>query len=116
VGTDDAAITGDTFPAQLTAGASQAVTISVTNTGTTTWTRLDGYRLGAVGDSDPLASTTRVGLDDGEQVPPGASRAFVVPIAAPAQPGTYTSDWQMVHEGLQWFGASVSHPQLSYSC
>jgi hypothetical protein len=41
-------------------------------------------------------------------VPPGHSHQFTFEIEAPEMPGSYLSEWQMVREGLHWFGQSGS--------
>ena len=46
---------GDTIPATMIPGFSYNVSVTMKNTGTTTWTKAEGYSLGAVGDSDPFA-------------------------------------------------------------
>jgi hypothetical protein len=104
---DDAEVTLDTFPPQMDTGATRSITITVHNTGTTTWTKAGGYRLGAIDDSDPLAGVTRVDLADGDVVAPGDSHDFVIAITAPGASGTVTSDWRMLKEGGAWFGQSV---------
>jgi hypothetical protein len=32
---------------------------------------------------------------------------FSFTMTAPATPGTYTTDWRMVHDGLEWFGGQL---------
>lgn len=103
---DDATITSNDIPATMDAGKSYTVHVTVKNTGNKTW---DGYyRLGAVGESDPFA-TTRQWLPTGTTVAPGQSYTFTYTMTAPKTPGTYTTDWRMVHEGVTWFGSSISY-------
>ena len=107
---DNAAITASSFPDTLTPGESATGTVTVENQGNTTWTAADGYKLGAAGDSDPLyTSDIRLPLSDQDAVPPGHSHTFLVPLVAPSTAGTYTTDWQMVHEAVTWFGDIASH-------
>jgi hypothetical protein len=49
----------------------------------------------------------RIFLGDGEEVPPGADATFTFELTAPDGAGPRVTDWQMVQEGVQWFGASV---------
>lgn len=101
-GRDAATIVQVDLPRELTPGSSYDAAITVRNDGTTTWD--DGYRLGAVGDDDPLTRDCRVFLAPGTQVAPGASHTFRVTLTAPRQPGVYLTDWRMVHEHVEWFG------------
>jgi hypothetical protein len=90
-------------PTQLTTNATATVTVTMKNTGTTTWD--SNYRLGS---QDPQDNTTwglnRVLLNPGETVAPGASRSFTFTIKAPAAAGTGNFQWRMVHEAVTWFG------------
>ena len=107
---DDAAVVSVTFPDALSCGATTMATVVVRNTGTTTWSRADGYKLGAVGDADPLhPGEPRVWINAGDTVPPGATHEFDVPLTGPATPATYATRWQMVHESVAWFGQTASH-------
>ncbi len=108
--TDNAQITGAAFPDSLQPGEAATGIVTVVNTGTSTWTAADGYKLGAVGDSDPLyTSDSRVLLLPTDSVLPGGTHEFDIPIVGPSAPGAYVTDWQMVHESLQWFGDVASH-------
>jgi len=108
---DDAVIVSASLPATLACGESFDAIVSVRNTGTATWTgdEPNGYKLGAVDDSDPFTGPDpRIWMGDAAIVPPNAVWAFPIPMTAPAEAGTYTSDWQMVHEGVTWFGEATS--------
>ncbi len=108
---DDAVVVSVTWPDRLACGTSGAATIIVRNTGSSTWTRAGGYKLAAGDDSDPLhPGDARIVLLDGESIPTGATHAFTVALQGPATPGTYTTDWQMVREGVHRFGGVTSHP------
>jgi hypothetical protein len=86
------------------------------NVGTATWTRDQGYKLGAVDDSDPFYDQdTRIWLPESAEVPPGAAWTFEFPLLAPSDAGTWTTDWQMVHEAVQWFGETIAK-EVSVSC
>ncbi len=43
----------------------------------------------------------------GREVPPGDTITFTFDLTAPTTPGTYLTDWQMLREGVQWFGPVV---------
>jgi hypothetical protein len=100
---DDAQVVSAAFPPTLACGASSSATITIRNTGTSTWTRAAGFKLGAVDDADPLGPG-RIDLADGDVVEPGETHDFSIPLLGPDATGELTSDWQMVHEGVQWFG------------
>jgi hypothetical protein len=97
------------LPVALACGETTGTHVTLRNTGTATWNRDDGYKLGAVDDSDPFyVSDTRVWLPEGTEVPPGAAWTFDFDLEAPDSEGSWTTDWQMVHEGVRWFGEAVA--------
>jgi len=100
---DDADFVSSTIPGTMAAGQQYSVNVTMKNTGLNTWTRDDGYKLGAIDNSDPFASTRHV-LAIGETVAPGEQKTFAFTMTAPQTPGTYLTDWQMVHENVRWFG------------
>ena len=112
---DDAEIVAAEFPATLACSAKGTATVTVKNAGTSTWTRAAGYRLGAVDDSDPLSTEGRIDLPDEAAVAPGATWVFTIALAAPKTEGAVTSDWRMLREGVQWFGATTSH-EVAVAC
>ena len=105
---DAAALIDLSFPSELACGATATALVTLENTGQATWTRADGYKLGAIGDEDPLLDTSdvRVWLEDDEQVASGERWTFNVPLRAPDAPTDAWTDWQMVHEHVAWFGDS----------
>ncbi|MDO8588700.1 MAG: NBR1-Ig-like domain-containing protein [Armatimonadota bacterium] len=100
---DNADIVSNTIPATMVANRQYYVSVAVRNSGTVTWNDPNQWKLGAVNDSDPFAGG-RQQLDPGESVPPDAVKTFRFWMTAPATTGTYTTDWQMVREGVHWFG------------
>jgi uncharacterized membrane protein len=104
--TNDAAIIANDIPTTMTAGQSYAVHVTVQNRGTTTWTASAGYKLGAVGDSDPFAPT-RILLDPSDSIAPSQSKTFTFTMMAPSTPGSYVTDWRMVRELVAWFGTTL---------
>jgi hypothetical protein len=105
--TNNAQITANTIPATMTAGQTYNVSVTVKNTGTTTWTAADGYKLCAVGYSDPFTSARKL-LGASESIAPNQSKTFYFAMKAPAAPGTYTSDWRMLREGVCWIGETLT--------
>jgi hypothetical protein len=113
---DDATIQEIVFPAALSCGQTATAAVSVRNTGTATWTRAGGYKLGTVDDADPFYTRdTRVWLSDEVTVTTGQVWTFELELLAPETAGSYTTDWQMVREGIHWFGDTMTH-EIEVSC
>jgi hypothetical protein len=96
------------LPATVIAGQSYNTSVTMRNTGTTTWTTGDGYKLGS---QNPQDNTTwgmgRVPLPG--VVAPGQTTTFYFTVAAPARAGTYNFQWRMLREGYEWFGGLTSN-------
>ena len=103
VAPDDAELVSASLPDSLHCGETKSVTVALKNTGSAVWAS-PVYKLGAVGGSDPFASTTRIELGPGESVAKDAVKSFTFNLKAPNVAGAYTTDWQMVHEKGGWFG------------
>ena len=104
----------------------------IKNTGADDWRDLgdsatksgEAVRLGAPGDlPDPITGATRVSVADNANDlvqaggpdcndQPGCNRTVFTKAGlagkAPADPGVYTSTWQLVDEGRGWFGPTMS--------
>jgi hypothetical protein len=94
-----------------TMGLGETVTISVTfkNTGNITWTKADGYKLGSQNPEDNMIwGSDRVLLDDVDNILPNQEKTFQFDITSPSEVGTYYLQWQMIKEGVEWFGALSS--------
>jgi len=94
-----------TIPSQMNAGQTYSVSVTFRNKGVL-WSNKWGFKLGAVGDSDPFTSQTRHLLSS--EVGPNDTYTFTFNLTAPTTPGTYTTDWRMLREGVTWFGATCS--------
>jgi Ig-like domain from next to BRCA1 gene len=104
---DHASVVSHTLPATLGCNQRTTITVTMRNTGDTTWTADNNYRLGAVDDSDPFFTNgNRVTLGS-DSVAPGQEHTFNVDLAG-VTAGTFTTDWQMVHDGVQWFGDAAT--------
>lgn len=75
------------------------------NNGKATWFANGEIKLGALGNEDPLSSSLRYYLN--EDVRFGEIAEFVITIHSDS-PGIYLSDWQMLKEGVAWFGDEFS--------
>jgi len=113
---DDAQIATSHLPTDMACGEVTQVAIAVRNTGSAIWTRDAGYKLGTVDDDDPFYNRdTRVWLPDGDVVASGEVWTFEFELQAPATAGLYTTDWQMVHENVRWFGETTVH-EINVEC
>ncbi|NLX20835.1 MAG: hypothetical protein GXY55_04070 [Phycisphaerae bacterium] len=95
----------DNLPTQVQAGQTFSATIVMRNRGVL-WNAARGFRLGAVGDSDPFTGTTRHTISG--EVRPGQDYTFTFSMTAPTTPGIHTTDWRMVRDGVSWFGPTVT--------
>lgn len=84
--------------------------VTVRNTGTNAWTSdATPHRLGSANPRDNLNwGLNRVGLPAGVSVAPNAQHTFAVNARAPASQGVYNFSWQMVEDGIAWFGPTCS--------
>lgn len=94
----------ETFLDGITPGMTYTVIVSVTNAGTMTWVAADPNAFHLSYHWAGPAS-----LYDGERtvlpydVAPGETVYLKATLIAPAVPGTYTLQWDMVHENITWF-------------
>jgi hypothetical protein len=100
----DEIVTND-IPVSMTPGQTATVHITFRNRGVL-WNDARSFRLGAVGDSDPFTATTRYNV--GSEIGPNTNKTFTLTFTAPTTPGTYTSDWRMLREGVNWFGQTLT--------
>ncbi|HEX8916968.1 MAG TPA: NBR1-Ig-like domain-containing protein, partial [Chloroflexota bacterium] len=107
VQTNNASCTSLTVPSTLTAGQTFTASATLQNTGNSTWTSANGYKLGSQSPQDNTTwGVNRIALPS--TTAPGSSATFSGTLTAPSTPGTYTFAWQMVEEYVQWFGATCS--------
>src|SRR5271157_2755527 len=98
-------------PSTVTAGQIFTVTIQFQNTGALTWQGVasnpsNPYRLGAVGDTYTWGPQ-RIELP-ASQIIPGQTAVFTFTVRAPATAGSYAFSWEMLQEGVTWFGDIAS--------
>jgi hypothetical protein len=108
-GTKDARFVSQNIPAAMTAGQSVDVTVTMRNSGTTTWTEAGQYRLTSRGPRDNTVwGINRAYLAPGDSIAPGQTATFAFTMSAPAAPGTYLSRWSMVQDGVDVFGETTA--------
>ena len=97
-------LVSENIPTTMNAGQSYNVSIVYRNRGVL-WRNDKSFRLGAVGDSDPFTAFNRVNLTGETRA--GQTFTFNFIMTAPPA-GSYTTDWQMVRDGVAWFGPIIS--------
>lgn len=109
---NDAQFISQSVPPSVTAGAAAAVSVSMRNTGSTTWTP-GSYFLGAAADSSWGAARVPVP----RAVAPGEVVTFNFTVTAPTNcPGAGNLSWRMVEEGVEWFGAATPAAPMQINC
>lgn len=101
---DDANFDEQDVPDTMIAGQKYDVSVSMKNTGTTTWSDEAGYRLGSQNPQDNATWGGRVFLFPGKTIEPKKKITFGFTVTAPEKPGTYDFQWRMLREGQAWFG------------
>jgi hypothetical protein len=92
-----------TVPSGIEAGQQFDITITFENTGTTTWTDAELYHLGSQNPQDNLNwGPNRLLLPN--DVLPGEQVTLSATLTAPSTVGLYYFQWQMVQDGVEWFG------------
>ncbi len=110
---DDAAIVSILgLPSRMATGRGGNVTLTVRNTGTSTWTPFGAYALGLQNpqDGDPR-DLRRVPLP--RSVAPNETVVLEFPITAPESPGSHTFSWRMVRDPEGWFGSGTGNLTVS---
>ncbi|MDD3176008.1 MAG: NBR1-Ig-like domain-containing protein [Candidatus Nanoarchaeia archaeon] len=93
------------IPVTMVAGQTYPVSIIFENIGTNNWNETNQYRLGSQNPQDNgIWREGRVYLAAGEEIAPGQAKTFTFDVKAPATPGAYNFQWQMVQDGVEWFG------------
>ncbi|MBI3650029.1 MAG: matrixin family metalloprotease [Acidobacteria bacterium] len=105
---DNAAFVSQVVSSSMSPGQAVGVSVTMQNTGTTTWTANSVYKLGS---QNPQDNTTwglnRVNLT--ASVAPGASVTFSFTVTAPVNAGNYNFQWRMIKEGTAYFGSASTN-------
>ena len=89
----------------MTAGQTYDVSVTMKNTGGTTWTEESEYRIGSQNPQNNWNwGISRVHIDSGETIFPDQEKTFVFTITAPSTSGIYNFQWRMVQDSVEWFG------------
>ncbi len=104
--TDGATFVSQTVPSTMTEGQVYPVSIKMKNSGTTTWTTANNYKLGSV-NNNTTWGLTRVALPS--SIAPGATATFNFNVTAPSTDGAYNFQWRMLREGVAWIGPNTTN-------
>ncbi len=108
-----ASVVSISAPAQIGPGQNFQSTVVMRNTGVNTWLATppapdSPQRLGSTNPNDNLTwGLNRVNLPVA-QVPANNDATFVFNGTAPTSLGSKSFSWRMVHESLEWFGATAN--------
>ncbi|WP_437925287.1 hypothetical protein WMF37_40490 [Sorangium sp. So ce291] len=103
-----------TIPRSMPAGGTTAVSVTMRNVGTATWTQEGRYKLGSQDPRDNMRwGASRVALP--HAVPPNAQVTFDFTIHARDIEGPHAFQWQMVQEGVEWFGQLTPNVDVQLS-
>jgi len=98
---------------ELKNGDTVTVSITMKNTGVSTWTEKGQFRLGSQGPAgNEFWGLNRVELNAGDSILPGNEKSFTFEVIVPDADGIYNFQWQMVQDGEEWFGAKSDLKQV----
>tara|TARA_B100000809_G_scaffold49858_1_gene44828 strand:+ start:4533 stop:7361 length:2829 start_codon:yes stop_codon:yes gene_type:complete len=101
-------VNGATFVSQqiptLIPGETVSVSITMKNTGTSTWTKANHYLGSQSPEGNQHWGINRVELEEGERILPEDEKTFTFDITAPSQDGRFIFQWKMIEEGVELFG------------
>jgi hypothetical protein len=98
-------------PSQMIAGQPYQVAITMQNNGFYEWNKSEMQTIG-LGSQSPADNFTwriaRAYLPEGVNVGVNENETFTFTIYAPSVPGKYNFQWQMLQEGIPWFGEKTT--------
>lgn len=101
---NDALFVSQSMP-QWVPGSTVSVSVTMKNTGSTTWTKEGNYKLMSQSPSQNVVwGTDRVNLQEGESILPNAHKTFTFDVKVPSYNGNFSFQWQMIQEAEEWFG------------
>jgi len=112
---NDAKFIRQNVPTIMTAGETYSVSVTMENNGASTWTESGKYRLGSQNPQDNGSwGINRIVLNNQDHIEPidNNQKTFTFIVTAPSTPGTYNFQWQMVQDGVEWFGEKLLISQL----
>ncbi|MBA4149926.1 MAG: N-acetylmuramoyl-L-alanine amidase [Verrucomicrobia bacterium] len=103
---NDASFVSKSHPTSVVAGSTFSASITMKNNGTKKWHDITDHKLGSQNPQD----NTRWGLSRiavAGTVDLNQNHTFTFTCTAPTTPASYAFDWQMLEEGVQWFGGTA---------
>ncbi len=101
-------------PTTLAPGQTATVSVTMKNTGTTTWTKTNLTKLGSFNPQDnTLLCPNRIELNTDESIAPNQTKTFTFVIVAPATAGTFNFQWKMLQDGIGWFGKASTNQVIN---
>ncbi len=101
-------------PSSVKPGENFSVSVTFKNMGGTTWKSSEDYSLGSQNPQDNIIwgeGTGRVALPN--NVAPSEEVTFTFNLIAPSEKGFYNFQWQMLQEGVEWFGEKSKNRSIS---
>lgn len=106
--TDDAKYLSQSTPGMMEQGKSYDATISMKNSGSTTWQK-GNYKLRLMNQTEALSKIWGVSdFDLGSNIAPGESVTFTMTLKSPETAGDYNLQWQMAN-GNAFFGEPTAN-------
>lgn len=112
VSTDNASFVSQNVMPSMACSQIYAVSVTMQNTGGTTWTSGAGYKLASQNPTDNTNwAMNRVNLPS--SVAPGGQVTFTFNVTAPSTAASYNFQWRMIREGTGMFGATTTNVPVS---
>jgi hypothetical protein len=108
---NNAAFVSQSVPSSLTTGQTATASVTMRNSGTTTWVPGSYFLMSQNPASNTTWGLSAIGI--GTTVAPGANATFTFTITAPATSGTYNFQWQMLQYNVAYFGAKSTNVAIS---
>lgn len=94
---DNAQLISNDIPTTMTRGLSKEVSVTMKNTGNTTWTADSGFSLVGSGTANLFYAPNKISLAPGDAIAPDQEKTFTFTMTAPRTLNTYTIGWRMAH-------------------
>jgi hypothetical protein len=90
-------------PTIMTPGATSTISVTLKNTGTTNWTKINNYKLAySVDSTHNTWGILRVELEEDEIIEPGDIKTFAFEVTAPSLEGVYPFQWSLLQQEKGW--------------
>lgn len=98
---------------ELVPGEELLVSVTMKNTGTTSWTKEGNFKLASQSpELNKIWGLESVELEEGEIIHPNTEKTFTFNIKVPESDGSFVFQWQMIQEAEEWFGEKSETEQL----